>query len=68
MRPNKAGLVESKLKIPKSLYDYLMPHQRQSLSWFWRLHQEPNGGGILGDDMVFIAVLFISVLISKHRV
>jgi SNF2 family DNA or RNA helicase len=39
--------------LPLSLYDKLMPHQREGVAWMVRLHFEhaEYGGGLLADDM-----------------
>eukprot|EP00300_Choanocystis_sp_HF-7_P014392 c18676_g1_i1.p1 GENE.c18676_g1_i1~~c18676_g1_i1.p1 ORF type:complete len:860 (+),score=196.90 c18676_g1_i1:1063-3642(+) len=56
------------LRVPRAVFDHLMPHQRTGLQWMWELHCQ-GAGGLIGDDMglgktVQIAALLCSLQFS----
>lgn len=46
------SLGEGLFQLPLATYRKLYRHQREGVQWMYGLHCDPNGGGILGDDMV----------------
>ncbi|CAG8464312.1 1322_t:CDS:2 [Ambispora gerdemannii] len=62
------AIIDNTLKIPGEIYHKLFGYQKLGVEWFWKRHQN-NQGGILGDEMglgktvqmiAFLAGLFYS--------
>lgn len=44
-------ILEETFFLPKETYDKLYTHQREGITWLWKLYKNEDGG-ILADDMV----------------
>ena len=51
-------------KIHKGCWDKLFPYQKEGVLWFWDLFKK-NTGGILGDDMGYVCILYCQEYITN---
>lgn len=67
-------MIDESFRIPRWLYDKLLPHQKKGVEFLWELHK--NIGGVLADDMglgktvqisVFIKSLYYSSVLSTFK-